>query len=136
MQGTPNYSNPATPLLLSEVTNIEFDGTFYTVPIQFTQLWTVFVSVGRHTLPAIHCLRLSKSNELYKVELENITVYLPQFQPSAPMSDWEPAARNSPQVKLYGCWFHYTQHLWAKTQKLGMVHEFRNNADTRFSSNN
>ena len=31
---------------LSDVTNIQFDGTFFTVPIQFTQLWTLFVSVG------------------------------------------------------------------------------------------
>ena len=39
--------------LLSEVTNLQFDGTFFTVPIQFTQLWTVFVSVRRHSLPAV-----------------------------------------------------------------------------------
>ena len=39
---------------MAEVTNIQFDGTFYTVPNQFSQLWTVFVSVGRNTLPAIN----------------------------------------------------------------------------------
>ena len=36
-----------------------------------------------------------------------------------------------PQVKLCGCWFHYTQSIWAKIQKLGLVHAFRNNTDTR-----
>ena len=41
---------------LTEVTNIQFDGTFFTVPVQFSQLWTIFVAVGRHTLPTIHCL--------------------------------------------------------------------------------
>ena len=39
---------------LSEGTNIQFDGTFYTVPVQFYQLWTIFIAVGRHTLPAVH----------------------------------------------------------------------------------
>ena len=34
----------------SEITNIQFDGTFFTVPVQFSQLWTIFASVGRHTL--------------------------------------------------------------------------------------
>ena len=34
---------------LSEITNIQFDGTFFTVPVQFSQLWTIFASVGRHT---------------------------------------------------------------------------------------
>ena len=99
--------------LLSEVTNIQFDGTFYTVPNQFSQLWTVFVSVERHTLPAIHCLITAKSKDFYKAVLENIAIHIPQFLPSASMSDWEPAARNAlredyPQVKIYGCWFHYT----------------------------
>ena len=40
--------------ILSEITNIQFDGTFFTVPIQFYQLWTIFIAVGKHSLPAIH----------------------------------------------------------------------------------
>ena len=47
------------------------------------------------------------------------------------MSDWEDASRNAfretyPQVKIYGCWFHFTQRIWAKTQKLGLVEGYRN----------
>ena len=46
------------------------------------------------------------------------------------MSDWEDASRNAfretyPQVKIYGCWFHFTQRIWAKTQKLGLVEGYR-----------
>ena len=111
---------------LDEITNIQFDGTFYTVPKQFSQLWTIFVDVGRHTLPAIHCLMTSKSQELYRQN------NIPQFKPLISMSDWEPAARNAfheiyPDIKIYGCWFHYTQRIWARTQKLGLSQTFRNN---------
>ena len=67
--------------ILSEVTNIQFDGTFYTVPAQFYQLWTIFVAVGSHTLPTVHCLLSGKTQELYKAV--------------ASMFDWEPAARNA-----------------------------------------
>ena len=47
------------------------------------------------------------------------------------MSDWEPAARNAfkvvfPEIKMYGCWFHYTQRIWAKEQKLRLSQGFRN----------
>ena len=49
---------------LSEVTNVQFDGTSFTVPVQFYQLWTIFVAVDRHTLPAIHCLMTGKSQDL------------------------------------------------------------------------
>ena len=94
--------------------NIQFDGTFYTVPTQFGQLWTIFAALGRHTLPAIHCLMTAKSQDLYKAVLESICAKIPQFKPVASMSDWELAARNAikevyPLITIYGCWFHYTQ---------------------------
>ena len=51
------------------------------------------------------------------------------------MADWEPAAINAfkaiyPGIKMYGCWFHYTQRIWAKAQKLGLSQEFRNDLQT------
>ena len=118
--------------LLAEVTNIQFDGTFYTVPTQFGQLWTIFAALGRHTLPAIHCLMTAKSQDLYKAVLETICAKIPQFKPVASMSDWELAARNAikevyPLITIYGCWFHYTQCIWRKTQKLGLSNAFKNN---------
>ena len=120
--------------LLAEVTNIQFDGTFYTVPTQFFQLWTIFATVGRHTVPAINCLMTAKTQELYKAVLESISAKIPQFKPEFSMSDWEPAARNAikevhPQIKIYGCWFHYTKCIWRKIQKLGLANTFKNNIE-------
>ena len=99
---------------LTLITNVQFDGTFYTVPIQFYQLWTVFVAVGRHTLPAIHCLMTSKTQDLYRSILENsrLNVQL-----------------SSADIKLYGCWFHFTQRIWLKTQKLGLSDSFESNPE-------
>ena len=45
-------------------------------------------AVGRHTLPAIHCLMTSKSQYLYRSILEYLTIEGPDFHPSASMSDW------------------------------------------------
>ena len=118
--------------------NLQFDGTFQTVPVQFYQLWTIFIAVDGHTLPAIHSLLSAKTQELYKAILENIVIHIPQLKPIASMSDWEPAARNAfrevfPGINVYGCWFHYTQRIWAKTPKLGLSHGFKNNPEiTRF----
>lgn len=119
-------------ILFNEITNIQFDGTFQIVLNQFVQLWTIFVSVGRHTLPAIHCMMTSKSQELYSAVFESLVTHIPQFKPLALMSDWEPAPRNAlkeiyPQMKIYGCWFHFTQCVWRKTQKLGLTRSFKDN---------
>ena len=124
--------------ILPEITNLHFDGTFKTVPVQFYQLWTIFIAVDGHTLPAIHFLLSAKTQELYKAILENIFIHIPQLKPVASMSDWESAPRNAirevfPGINVYGCWFHYTQRIWAKTPKLGLSHGLKNNPEiTRF----
>ena len=81
--------------LLVEASSIQVDGTFDVVPIQFYQLWTIFISVGRHTVPAIHCLMTAKSQVLYSSLLEQLVTRLPEFKPVTSMSDWERAPRNS-----------------------------------------
>ena len=48
---------------LSEVTNVQFDGTFF----RNSQLWTIFVAVDRHTLPFITETSLS-SNGKYQCQ--------------------------------------------------------------------
>ena len=51
------YSEKMAHELLS-VDTISFDGTFYTCPKQFTQLWTISGKFGIHTFPAIHCFNI------------------------------------------------------------------------------
>ena len=51
--------------ILPQISNIQFDGTFYTVPVQFYQLWTIFLTADRYTIPGIHCLMTSKDQGLY-----------------------------------------------------------------------
>ena len=130
------FFSDAMKTFLTDVTKVQFDGIIHTVPVQFCQLWTIFVAVGRHSLAAIHCLMTSKSQELYSMILENLVINVPNFLPSASMSDWEPAARNAfkqvyPNIKLHGCWFHFTQRIWIKVQKLGLSESFRNNPEVR-----
>ena len=111
---------------LSQISRIQFDGTFYTVPKQFYQLCTIFQSIGRHAIPAIHCLLTNKDEELYRAVLEKIREIIPQLEPGVVKSDWEQEARNAfkqvyPGIRLNECWFHYTQAIWRKTQKCGLA---------------
>ena len=72
----------------------------------------------------------AKSQELYSSLLEQLVTRLPEFKPVASMSDWERAPRNAiaevfPHIRVFGCFFHYTQCIWAKVQKLGLVQDFK-----------
>ena len=99
--------------------------------MKFYQLWTIFISVGRHSLAAKHCLLTGKNQYLYQAILESVRHNIPHFRPQASMSDSEEGPRNAfrvtyPQLKLYECWFHVTQRIWAKTQELSLVVKTRN----------
>ena len=119
---------------LPQISSIQFDGTFYTVPVQFYQLWTIFITVGRYSLPGIHCLMTNKDQELYKAVLHEIRTLVPHFQHLVSMSDWEAAPRNAfkeayPNVRNFGCWFHFTKRIWQKTQKIGLAQTYYENHD-------
>ena len=55
------FFSDVTMTILAEISDISFDGTFYTVPKQFYQLWTIYIVVDQHVIPAIHCLLIGKS---------------------------------------------------------------------------
>ena len=116
--------------LMADIHDIQYDGTFYVVPKLFYQLFTIFLTVGRHSIPAIHCLMTNKDEELYTAVILKIKELIPQLQPTSTMSDWERGSRNAfkhvyPGTKLYGCWFHYTQAIWKHIQKYGLASSYR-----------
>ena len=95
----------------------------------------IFMVIDRHALPGIHCLVTSKEQELYAAILAKIRSLIPAFIPLTSISDWETAPRNAlkeiyPTIQNSGCWFHFTQRIWAKIQKLGLVHSFHNHPET------
>ena len=74
----------------------------------------------------------SKSQELYIAILGRIFSNLPNFKPTTVVSDRESAPRNRfkqlyPNTNINGCWFHYTQCIWAKVQKLGLTQSYHDN---------
>ena len=126
------FFSDETMTILAEISDISFDGTFYTVPKQFYQLWTIFIVVNQHVIPAIHYLLTGKSQELYEAILFRIKSIVPRFNPQIAMSDWEIAPRNAFKtayngIKLQGCWFHYTQRICKMVQKCNLVNAYNNN---------
>ena len=91
------------------------------------------VHLNRCKIPPFQCgsptpLEVNDFTHLSKVKIRIDTDSVMNL---ASMSDWEPAARNAmkkalPQLEIDGCWFHFTQRIWAKTQKVGLAQDFRN----------
>ena len=67
----------------------------------------------------------AKNEQLYTAVIAAVRDYIPEFNPSIVMCDFEKASRNAfislfPYANIVGCWFHFTKALYEKVQKLGL----------------
>ena len=66
-----------------------------------------------------------KTEGLYSAVILKLLDLIPGFSPRIAVSDFEKASRNAfmylfPEMKMIGCWFHFTQEILKKTQILGL----------------
>ena len=104
------------------------DGTFDSVPSLFTQMYTIHALHGDSSFPIAFALMVEKTTNAYEILfgiLKNNGVTINTF-----MSDFEKSSRNAVvnvygDVRLKGCWFHYTQAIMRRVQKVGLqrVHD-------------
>ena len=78
--------------------DIQFDGTFTVVPKILYQPFTVCIDVKGHTLPGFHNLMNAKTEKLYRAVLVTIRSFIPGFNPTFGMVDFEQAPRNALSV--------------------------------------
>ncbi|KAF4529052.1 hypothetical protein B566_EDAN006073 [Ephemera danica] len=115
-------------LLLAD--NIYVDATFKCTSNQpqILQLLIVHVVYMDKNFPIIYVLMTSKTYEAYLAAFNFIKVeLLPQgCNIKEIMCDFEAALRKAlrvvfPAARIAGCWFHYSQSLWRRILRLGLV---------------
>jgi len=125
---------------LAAAETIYADGTFYTSPSQFSQLYTLHAEVHGAMYPLVFGLLPGKSERIYERFFELVKDVCQRHQitlsPKTFSTDFETAARNAvqrsfPGISLKGCFFHYTQCIWRKTQKLGLATAYKNNPSVK-----
>jgi len=111
------------------------DGTFYSCPELFYQLYTLHASIDGQMYPLVFALLPNKTEQTYTrfftllrdaIRGRIQTVLTPEIV----MLDFEMAVRNAvkaafPLCTLRLCFFHYTQCIWRKTQAVGLAVRYR-----------
>lgn len=103
------------------------DGTFFTVPRLFMQLFSIFVIVSDYCFPAVFVIMTRRTCDLYKLVFDRIKELVPLFVPTLVMADYESASVAAFRsvwglsIECKGCWFHYAQAILKKTRKLGLT---------------
>jgi len=109
------------------------DGTFKSVPNIYNQLYTIHGNIDCTVYPLIYILMCSKNENSYSEVLNQINILKPNLQPKAIVIDFEQAFIKSfkelyTDVKIHGCFFHFTQCLWRKLQSCGLKNRYSTDA--------
>ncbi|XP_060084128.1 uncharacterized protein LOC132563382, partial [Ylistrum balloti] len=89
------------------------DGTFYTCPTQFQQIYTIHAMIGDQMYPLVYSLLPSKNQATYQRFFTLLRTKMMELQlnPTTVFLDFETAAQNAiravfPAVNLKFCFFH------------------------------
>jgi hypothetical protein len=123
---------------LVECEEIFVDGTFKCCPKPYYQLVTIHGRYEERVLPMAYCLLKRKQLRLYRQVLRSIkrrvyNVTGQQFEPRKVICDFELSLilalqTELSQTSIKGCFFHFTQSVWRRIQKLGLERAYRRNS--------
>ena len=113
--------------ILSESEKLFMDGTFYTSPPLFQQIYTIHGYFKGQVMPLVYALLPNKTHETYKRLLTGIKNKInemgKELNVEVVQTDFEAAAIKA--AKLYfatvkGCFFHFTKAIFAKACDIGL----------------
>ncbi|XP_053618345.1 uncharacterized protein LOC128679882 [Plodia interpunctella] len=116
---------------LKESTRFLVDGTFKICPKCFCQVYTIHADIGSNkeyvnVVPVLYALLPDKTRATYEILFEMIKSQVKDWQPTQISMDFEVTAISAikdffPEVKIVGCYFHYSRSLWRKAKQIGVV---------------
>eukprot|EP00105_Crassostrea_gigas_P023383 XP_011443190.1 PREDICTED: uncharacterized protein LOC105339364 [Crassostrea gigas] len=101
------------------------DGTFYTCPSLFYQIFTISIITDDQMMPVVYALlpgiNQATYTRLFTLLSDKMNDLGLQFSPTSALADFETAVHNSirdvfPGITTKVCFFHFTQSLWSKAQ--------------------
>lgn len=128
---------------LKTTTEFFMDGTFKSCSKQFGQLYTIHADYGSsetetNVHPVVFGLLPNKMKASYVKLFRSILEAVPEWNPRIIHIDFEMSAISAirevlPLCEIYGCYFHFRQCLWRKVQEIGLVMEYKDNAEVRLT---
>ncbi|XP_046547382.1 uncharacterized protein LOC124257380 [Haliotis rubra] len=124
--------------LLSDADVLFADGTFSTCPRLFDQIYSIHAEFQGHMLPLVYGLMSDRTEDSYTrmfTYLKQTSANLGhQLVPTTFQMDFERASHNAvavvfPGTQRRGCFFHYTQCIWRRVQKIGLATEYKHDED-------
>ena len=118
---------------LENIENWFMDRTLSTAPPQFAQQYTVHGLSNGKNIVGTDCLLANKRMETYVELLSRIQLLTNQVVPESIITDFEQfmtgaIAQAYPLTVQKGCLFHLSKSIYHRVQKLGLLHQYLNDA--------
>ena len=115
---------------------IAYDGTFFTVPKLFYQLFSLMFIIGNHFFPLFCILMVGKSFADYFAVFSAVVELMPDFDPTKGIADFEAASRSAAEqiwanLLVRGCFSHYCRAVFKNLQKKGLSGLYSSNKEFR-----
>ncbi|KAI5645456.1 MULE transposase domain-containing protein [Phthorimaea operculella] len=123
--GTPKYKK-----YIEETDLFLVDGTFKVVPGPFEQLFSIHVDLNSTSedtmvIPVFYCLLLDKKQEtyekLFQILKENFGLVISKLKCDYEMAVINAVKKIFPDVRVKGCFFHFSQAIWKNAVDLGLI---------------
>ena len=108
------------------------DGTFYSAPNYFSQVYSINCSHNHHVFSCLHAVLSNKNHSIQVVFFPQIKEYCGYIAPRTNTSDVELGAIN-PATTLFtlsemvGCFLHFSQSFYRKIQSLSFQNMYATN---------
>lgn len=119
--------------VVGEINGVSFDGTFFTCPRLFHQIFIIFANFRGKHFPIIFTLMQSRTKVHYCALIDKIVSLVPTFNPMNLMSDFEQASimafqEKFPGIQASGCLFHFKQANMKKLASLGLKVKYQSDS--------
>lgn len=110
------------------------DGTFSTVPVRFTQLYTIHCVQHSNVVPTVYALLQNKNEETYTLMFKALKFLEPRLEPGTITFDFERTAISAaklcfPNILIKGCHFHMSRSIWRLVKQIGLSEKYINDAE-------
>ena len=122
---------------LQQCNTVYIDGTFRTAPRPYQQIVTIHGFFRNQVLPFVFCLLDGKAQMQYQQIFRHLKRQVRidsnhRLRPTIAICDFEAGLIGAleaefPNIRVHGCYFHFTQSLWRHVQELGLAAPYREN---------
>jgi len=116
---------------LATADKIFMDGTFKSCPGLWSQFYAIHAEIENNMFPLVYALMPNRRQQTYERLFTHVKQLVldttgQHLTPIAVQTDFEMPAMNAlrecfDNVVIKGCFFHYAQAIWRKTQTLGLA---------------